>query len=205
MTIIRSQLSLAALGLSAVLAVAFLPVASDAQPGPRQLPGPTSPNAAPNRPAPPDRADPRGFDRRGDQLARRLDFLHAELRITQAQQRLWDDFANAVRQETDQARMRGFRPRDDFRGRDDDRRAAAPSVVQRLERRQQALSDRTERVDHLLGALRPLYAALNDDQKRRADELMFARDQDRFGRGRFTMRDRFNRGFDRPNDGSYYR
>src|SRR5215470_11116114 len=97
MTIKRSQLSLAALGISAALAVAVMPITSGAQPAPRQLPG-NSAAPAPNRPPPHDRAgDPRGYDRRGDALQRRLDFLHSELRITQAQQQLWDDFANAAR------------------------------------------------------------------------------------------------------------
>ena len=212
MTIKHSQLGFTALGISAALMLAFMPAQGGAQPAPRQLPGPAAPNTAPAPYAAPDRSgDPRGYDRRGDRLERRLDFLRSELRITQTQQRLWDAFASAVKQEADQARMRDFRPRDEFRGRSDNGRAAPPSVVERLERRQQALTDREERVDHLLAALRPLYAALNDDQKRAANELMFRLDQDRFGRGRFAMRDRFNRGYDRPGpsnrpyDGPYYR
>ncbi len=213
MNIKRSQLGVAALGISAAVAVALVPMVSGAQPAPRQLPGsPTSPYSepAPNRVPAPDRSgDARGYNRRGDALERRLDFLHSEIRITQAQQHLWDDFAGAVRQEEDQARMRGFRARDDFRGRGDDGRAAPPSVVERLDRRRQTLADSAQRVDHLLAALRPLYAALTDDQKRAADELMFQRGQGGFGQGRFTMGNRFNRGFDRPynrpNDGPYYR
>src|SRR5262245_46373741 len=131
MTIKRSQLGFAALGISAALLLAFIPAQGGAQKAPRQLPGTTAPNTAPAPYVAPDRpGDPRGYDRRGDRLERRLDFLHSELRITQTQQRLWDDFATAVKQEADQARMRNFRPRDEFRGRGDNGRGAPPSVVE---------------------------------------------------------------------------
>jgi len=208
-----------ALGIVAALVVAVAPLAEGAQTAPRQLPANPAPNpncAAPQDRPPAPRQDqfdraPRGYEAREARLECRLDFLHSELHITPAQQRLWDDFANTVRQEADRTRDRdlnrspgpyaGPNPvpdrRDDFRDRNNGR-YGPPSVVQRLERRQQNLADRGTRVDHLLSALRPLYATLAEDQRRAADELMFRRDQSRQARWGFAMRGRFQRPFDRP-------
>src|SRR5262245_45144694 len=92
-----------ALGIVAVLAVGLVPVVTDAQTAPQQLPA----NPQANR-APPDRTDPRGFDRRAnrleDRLERRLDFLHTELRINPTQEQLWTAFADAVRREAELGR-----------------------------------------------------------------------------------------------------
>jgi hypothetical protein len=174
-----------------------------AQTAPRQLPASPQQNQA--APAPDQRTD-RTADRPGGRFAnrieRRLDFLHYELRITPAQQRLWDSFAGVVRSEAGQVRDRLARgsggPGPDGSRADNDRREP-PSVVERLEQRQQRLANQTTRVDRLLGALRPLYTALDANQKRTADRLMFQQDFNRFrhGPGRFAMNGRFNRGFER--------
>jgi len=202
----NSRLVLAALGISAALAVAAAPLAVSAQTPPRANPPPNTARApAQNQPPaagqqfdPRDRGDARGYNRRDDRLERRLDFLHGELRITTAQQRLWDDFTAAVRAEDERSRPRDFDRRDDVRDRNNNGRNALPSVVERLERRQQEAADRGARVDHLLIALRPLYATLSEDQRRAADELMFRQDQSRQARWGFAMRGRYQRPFDRP-------
>jgi hypothetical protein len=153
----------------------------------------TAPSALPNlqNQAPgPDRQQDQQSDRRGERrggpgfrnpeqrLERRLSFLHAQLRITPAQEKAWTDLANVVRAEV----QRGLNDRNRFRS--DDRRGP-PSVVERLEQRQQRLTDRSQRLDRMLGALRPLYASFSDEQKRTADRLMFNPDGERFGRGGF--------------------
>jgi len=207
----RSRLALAAFGLSAALAVAAAPLSVGAQPAaPRQLPANPPPDRSPARNNQQyDRNDPRGYERRETRVDRRLDFLRTELRITAAQQRQWDDFANAVREEADQVRGGpgpgpGAGPgpdrRDDPRARNDGGRFAPPGVVERLERRQQNLMQRVERVDHLLATLRPLYASFSEDQRRTADELLFR--PNRWRGDRLVMGDRFNR-FMRPFDRRY--
>ena len=153
----------------------------------------------------PDRQGDRPNGRFANRVERRLDFLHYEIRITDAQQRLWDNFAAAVRDEAQQVRDRvvqgagpGRERGPDGRRTDNDRRGP-PSVVERLEQRQQRLANQTARVDRLLSTLRPLYAALDANQKRTADRLLFQEDFNRFGRGsgRFAMNGRFGRGFER--------
>jgi LTXXQ motif family protein len=198
---IGSRRDLAALGIGLLLAVTAASPFADAQTAPRPLPA--NPQAQDRTPSsqqdaePQDRGDAqpdrRGdvqrdrrdgrFARGGNRLERRLDFLHSELRITQAQERLWDDFSNAVREEAQEARNR----LDDFRN---DRDRGRLGAIERLERRQQRVQNQEARVDHLLAALRPLYAALSDNQQRMADDLLFRPD-----RGRFASR--FGRGFGR--------
>ena len=212
MNLKSSRSALIALGIAAAATIGLAPVISSAQTPPQQLP------ADPNRaaPAPNDRGDPRGFDRRAnrfeDRLERRLNFLHSELRITPAQEQSWANFADAVRREAQTGRDQFFDRRDEFRGGPnggpDGRTAPPPSIVERLEQRQQGLEERGAYYDRLLSALRPLYAALSDDQKRVADETLFNpgrddrgprgwrrygfdRDYGRFGGGGY-------RGFERP-------
>jgi hypothetical protein len=199
-----SRCALLALGIAAALAVSLVPVASGAQTAPQQLPA----NPSRAAPAPYDRGDPRGFDRRAnrfeDRLERRLGFLHSELRITPSQEQVWAAFADAVRREAETGRDQYFDRRDEFRGGPDGQR---PGIVERLERRQQGLEERSAYYDRLLSALRPLYAALNEDQRRAADENLFALgpdDRGRRGPGRYGMNREFRGGyppFEQPYDG----
>jgi hypothetical protein len=107
--------------------------------------------------------------------------LHERLHITPTQERLWITLANVLH---DEAQDRPDR-------RDFNDRRGSPNVVERLEQRQHRLADRTQRMDHILSALRPLYASFSEEQKRTADRLMFQADG---GRGRGG----FERGPDRP-------
>lgn len=218
MNLKSSRNALIALGIAAAATIGLAPVISSAQTPPQQLP------ADPNRaaPSPNDRGDPRRFDRRAnrfeDRLERRLNFLRSELRITPQQEQVWATFADAVRREAQGGRDQFFDRRDEFRGGPDGRNAPPPSIVERLERRQQGLEERGAYYDRLLSALRPLYAALSDDQKRAADENLFSagredrgprgwgrygfdRDYGRFGRGGYRGFERPGGPFDPPYDG----
>lgn len=215
MTLKSSRGVLLALGIATAATVGLMPVAGSSQTPPQQLPA--NPNGV--APAPYDRGDPRGFDRRAnrfeDRLERRLDFLHSELNITPAQEQLWTTFADAVRSEAQAGRDQFRERRDDFRGRADGQR---PGIVERLERRQQGLDEQSAYYDRLLSALRPLYAALSEDQRRSADENLFSpgrEDRGRRGYGRFGFNREFNefgggryRPFERPGgpfDPPFYR
>lgn len=195
MNLKSSRGALIALGIAAAATIGLAPVTSNAQTPAQQLP------ANPNRAAPPpnDRGDPRGFDRRAnrfeDRLERRLNFLHSELRITPQQEQAWTTFAEAVRREAQAGRDQFRDRRDQVRGGPDGRNAP-PSIVERLERRQQGLENRGAYYDRLLSALRPLYAALTDEQKRAADENLFSPGRDDRG-PRVWRRYGFNQDFDR--------
>ena len=94
----------------------------------------------------------------------RIAYLKAELKITDAQAPLFDkvaqamrDNAKAVHQVVEQ--MRGSR-------------GQPQSAVQRLEVRSQFAALRAQASERYLTAFKPLYAALSDQQKKTADELL---------------------------------
>jgi hypothetical protein len=193
---------LAALGIAMGLALTAGIQASSAQDGPRALPGFQTQQEDQYRY---DRRDDRiqggqyggqydGRDTRQgrnpeERLDRRLAFLHERLRITAPQERLWRAFANVLHEEVQNRPGR----REYIR---------APSVVDRLEERERRLAERSQRTDHILRALRPLYASFSEEQKRTADSLMFqadGRDRGAFGRGGFG-RGQGGFGFDRDRD-----
>lgn len=184
---------LAAMGIAMGLALTAGIQASSAQDGPRALPGFQTPQQDQYRY---DRRDDRvqggqygGRDTRDarspeERLDRRLAFLHERLRITASQERLWRAFANVLHDEVQNRPGR----REYIR---------APSVLDRLEERERRLAERGERTDHILRALRPLYASFSEEQKRTADSLMFQAD----GRGRGGFdRGQGGFGFDRDRD-----
>ena len=217
---ISARRAFATLGMSLAVAAGAAGLSYGADQAPRTLPA--NPQAQNDRDAAPapglDRRDDRyGLnDRARDPLERRLDYLHRTIGITQAQERLWMNFADAVRAEqSTRERGPGFQ-RGPGRGpgpnaaRDRDRQA--PSVVDRLEQRQQRLTDESSDVNRLLTTLRPLYAALSPDQKRLADENLFHPERERFagfgggrfGRGRFGDGGRFGGPPDRFGPDDYF-
>ena len=199
---VTTRHGLAVLGIAMGLALTAGIQASSAQTGPRALPNLQNP------PQDSYQYDRQGDDRRDDRipggqydrrdgrdgrgaeqwLDRRLSSLHERLRITPSQERLWIGFANVLHDETQEAQ--------DRRASND--RRDSPSVVERLEQRERRLADRTQRMDHILSALRPLYASFSEEQKRTADRLMFQVDGGR-GRGGFG-REPGGAGFDRNGD-----
>lgn len=136
-------------------------------------------------------------DIRESRLEARLAFMKSELRITPAQMAAWDAFAEAMRAE---ARAR-------IAARTNPPPAAEParerpSVVDELAARSERLAAERDRVQRRLAALRPFYAALNDEQRRRADRLLDRDgDRDRWDRMRARFRPDFasdRRWRDRP-------
>ncbi|HMI96723.1 MAG TPA: Spy/CpxP family protein refolding chaperone [Micropepsaceae bacterium] len=137
-----------------------------------------------------------------DRLERRLVYLRDQLRITPSQEGAWINFTAALRDEArdrDRGRERvqeGAFDRDQFRGqrdRRDDRAGDArqgPSVVDRLEQRRRVIADRGADLDHVLTALRPLYASFTVEQRRTADRLMFQPRGDNGRAGYNDSRDR---------------
>ena len=92
----------------------------------------------------------------------RLAFLKTELKITDAQLPLWNAFAQAMR---DDASTMQAMPRP-MMGMN---KAAIPD---KLAAHETILAARLEAVRKLKAAADPLYAALNTDQKKTADEIV---------------------------------
>lgn len=93
-----------------------------------------------------------------------LTFLKAELRITAQQSVLWDKYAAAMR---DSAKTMYERHRSLF-----ERDWSAETLPQRIDLREQLMTVGLEQMRKTDAALKPLYAALDENQKKIADEYM---------------------------------
>ncbi len=95
----------------------------------------------------------------------RLAFLKAEINITPAQESLWNDYANAVR---DNAKTMGARC-SSLMG---EGGMSDKTLPDRLDAQEQFVAARLDALRATSKALKPLYAALSDDQKKVADQLI---------------------------------
>jgi hypothetical protein len=96
----------------------------------------------------------------------RLAFLKTELKITNAQLPLWDNFAQAVR---DNAKAMGGMMQGSMAG-------MKPSMAlpDKLAMREKMMAAHLEALKKLKAVIDPLYAAFTDEQKKAADELMLS-------------------------------
>jgi hypothetical protein len=173
--------------LTAVLALAAGAISFAAEGTPGSQPQARDRSAETAQPGAPGDARGGRFERGFNRLERRLDYLHERLEIRPSQDTAWRNFSEALRQE---AATRRNQFQDSFR--DEERRLAPPTAMERLEQRQRMLTGMRDSLDRVIGALRPLYAALDENQRRAADEL-FPRSglMDRAGRRGFGPRGEF--------------
>jgi hypothetical protein len=113
-------------------------------------------------------AHERAFRMPSERVEARLAYLKTALKITDAQAPQWNAFADALRQ---QARNMDERIEARRAERAQVKRDARPNAIERLERRQARLAAASARLNETLAAAKPLYAALNPEQQRVADEL----------------------------------
>lgn len=99
-----------------------------------------------------------------DRVEGRIAFLHAEMKITDAQAKPWDAFAAALR---DNAKRLG-----QVRAAVGGHAASPSSLEQRLANQELWLSARLEGVREIKAAFAPLYGTLSDEQQKTADELL---------------------------------
>lgn len=99
----------------------------------------------------------------------RIAFLRTELKLTEAQQPLWDKVADALRANARAAKdMMAGMPA----GMMMSMSSAAGTPVERIELHEKMLSTRLEGLHRLKAALEPFYASLDDAQKAQADKLL---------------------------------
>jgi len=93
----------------------------------------------------------------------RLAFIKTELKITAAQETLWNSYAAAARDSagTMLARCTAMAAQ----------RNSSISLPDRLDQNEQLMAARVNALRAVNAALKPLYAALSDSQKKSADEL----------------------------------
>jgi phage shock protein A len=142
---------------------------------------PGSPDAArAQRPG----ADRQHFRSGAERVEARLAYVRTALKITDAQQPQWDNLANVMRKQArdrDQ-RMQQFHAkweaaRAQGQGQRADGAMQRPqrpnvSAIERLERTQQRMTERSARLNEVITAAKPLYAAFSPEQKQIADAML---------------------------------
>jgi hypothetical protein len=116
--------------------------------------------AAQDHPAPP--MSMMGLMGTTDHVEGRIAFLKAELKITDAQLPQWNAFADALRNNA-KRRAEALETR---------AQRTAPNALDRLDRIEKMMTMMLETVRSTKTALGPLYAVLNDEQKKMADTLL---------------------------------
>jgi len=117
----------------------------------------------------------RPFRLPSERVEARLAYLHTALKITDAQKPQWNTFATTMRKQAREADKRVQERRTRMA---EGAKRPQLSAIERLERRQQIMTVRTQRMNELIVAGKPLYATFTPDQKAAADSLLSS------GRGR---------------------
>lgn len=111
----------------------------------------------------------RAFRLPSERVEARLAYLKTALKITDAQQAQWDAFADTLRKQAKGMDERIKARRSQMA---EGRRDARPTAIERLERRQARLAAASARLNEMLTAAKPLYAALTPEQQKVADEVL---------------------------------
>jgi hypothetical protein len=115
---------------------------------------------------------PRAFSKPSERVEARIAYLHTALKITDAQKPQFEAFANTLRTQArdDDKRMAEWHQR-----REAHTQHAPMTAVERMEKRQQMMVARSQRLNTFITASKPLYAALSAEQKQVADVLLSPR------------------------------
>ncbi len=111
-----------------------------------------------------------------ERVEARLAYFQTALKITDAQKQLWENFASAMRKQAGEADKRMQARLTQIAERSKQQHL---NTIERFEKRQQMMTAGAQRLNELIVAGKPLYAALSPDQKQIADGLL----SPRHGRG----------------------
>jgi hypothetical protein len=119
-----------------------------------------------------------------ERMEARLAYVRTALKITDAQQAQWETFANVLRKQARDMDQR-VQSRMEQRREAGSQRPERPQVsaIERLERQQQRLAQRSSRLDEVVAAAKPLYAAFSPEQKQIADQMLSREGQRRGHQG----------------------
>ena len=115
----------------------------------------------------------RAFRMPSERVEARLAYLKTALKITAGQEAQWNAFAEVQRKHAREADQRITERRAQMQERH--AKGTPPSAVERLEFRQKMLAAQSQRLNELLAAGKPLYAALSPEQQKIADTLLAPR------------------------------
>jgi hypothetical protein len=120
-----------------------------------------------------------------ERVEARLAYIRTALKITDAQQPQWEAFANVLRKQAQQ--MDEFHRTRHTEG----AQAGQPrrlTAIERLERRQKMMTFASQRLDEVMAAAKPLYAALSPEQQKIADDMLARQGHGRMGHHRDMRR-----------------
>ena len=132
------------------------------------------------------RAQRQGPERRftmpSERVEARLAYARTALKITDAQQPQWDNFANVLRKHARDMDQRFQQRRTQWEAARAQRGEGAPgaqarvrpnvNAIERLERTQQRMAQRSARLNEVIAAAKPLYASLTPEQRQVADGML---------------------------------
>lgn len=120
------------------------------------------------------------FSLPGERVEARLAYIRTALKITDAQQTQWDNFAGVMRKQAKEADTRIQEHRAKMVAGTERKR---PNAIERLERQQAFMATASARIGERLTVQKPLYAALSPEQQQIADKVLAGHDGKRGGRG----------------------
>lgn len=98
-----------------------------------------------------------------------LAYVKAELKITADQEEAWQKFAGVIRDNVKAHTAAWQSRREAWHQSDDDK---LPTVTERIDRRLQAMEQRTDSFKKMAEAAKALYTQLTPEQQARADQMM---------------------------------
>ena len=164
-----------------LIATLFTAGLASAIPGAVAQTAPSQTNAPQARQAEQYRHAKRSSRMPSERVEARLAQLQTALKITDAQKGLWENFAAVMRKHARELDQRVQERRAHMAERSQRQQLSA---IERLERRQQIMATRAQRLNELIVAGKPLYAAFTPEQKQVADGLLASR----HGRGGHRQR-----------------
>ena len=141
------------------------------------------------------RHEPHAFSKPTERVEARLAYVKTALKITDAQQAQWNAYADFQRKQAAEreTKMREWRAKmEEHRKQMADSKGAGntdahahqrPSAIDRLDRAEKMHTTAIERINAQLAAIKPLYAALSDEQKKVADVVLVPQRRSGFGHG----------------------
>ncbi len=114
----------------------------------------------------------RPFQLPSERVNARLAYLQTTLKITDAQKPQWENFAATMRKQALESDKRVQEKRTQMA---EHSNRQPLSAIERLEKRQQMMAGRTQRLNELIVAGKPLYAVFTPEQKQIADGLLAPR------------------------------
>lgn len=121
------------------------------------------------------------FSLPGERVEARLAYIKTALKITDAQQTQWDNFAGVMRKQARDADVQIQERRAKMAGNTEHKR---PTAIERLERQQAFMATASARIGERLAVQKPLYAALSPEQQQVADKVLVGHGGKRSGHGR---------------------